>query len=43
MCIVITKNGKPVDAFYKPNQEGYIELEQDSLVAKAFIYQEAKA
>lgn len=42
MFVVITKNGKPVDAFYNPNLTGYLELEHDSLVAKAFTYKETR-
>ena len=42
MVVVITKNGKPVDAFFNPNLDGYLEIEQDSLVAKAFAYKEMR-
>jgi hypothetical protein len=44
MFVVITKNGEPVEAFYTPNHEGYLELDQDNLVAKSFMSQlEARA
>lgn len=42
MFVVITKNGRLVDAFYNPNLNGYLEIEQDSLVAKAFTYKETR-
>ena len=41
MFVVITKDGKPVDAFYNPNMDGYLELDQDSLAAKPFLNKEA--
>ena len=33
MFIVITKDGKPVDAFYKTTGKGYIEIDYKSLLA----------
>lgn len=43
MYIVIVKDNKPVDAYYKPGQSGYVELQYDSPMAKLYTMTGAKA
>ncbi len=43
MYIVIVKDNKPVDAFYKPGRSGYVELSYDSPMAKLYTMMEERA
>lgn len=43
MYIVIVKDNKPVDAYYKPGHSGYVELQYDSPMAKLYTLMGVKA
>lgn len=43
MFVIITKDGKPVDAFFHTSGKGIIVIEYDSPMAKAYTCREARA
>ena len=43
MYIVIVKDNKPVDAYYRTGSSGYVEIPYDSPMAKLYTVAEARA
>lgn len=42
MYIVILRDGKPVDAFFRPDMEGYVELDYLNPIAKLLVHNSQK-